>query len=1385
MSTTTSSSCVSDPLLDTPLLFQDLPFADLSFDSLTTSLLSRPSFPCITFFSLNVNKANYIGHAVLNSFVDSADVILFQEPWKGRIGTSRSNSSPDGTSIYGMVHQRSWTSYIPVPGDVGKDSPARVAAYVSRARPDIVVRQRTDIISHPDILALELSAPRRPPFLVINVYNDANCSALTALMSSTLPDLPTIITGDFNLHHEAWAMEESTPSSAAEPVVEWLENKGFSLLNQPGEVTFDRAGQLSVLDLTWVSKSALDLDLVRDWAIRHDLNICSDHFPTVWHSPTGHNPPPTDNLPRFRFNPDRMEEWMAVFDSVASPLFTQEFLSSEDVTNDILEEAVSVMDRAMVEASSRTMKAPHFKQRISPWFTQEVKAAISRARAAHRHLRLARTQSPQTLRWAGIAYRVARRKVRRVVAKAKRDWALHFAGDVATRDVWKLTSWYKGVRRHTVPHLTRPDGSTAVSSEDKCPLFHQTFFPPPPPVHVDDFNPALPRENTRPFVDVTPQEVENCLKKTSNKSAPGYSGVSYQAIKWVWAIHPDWLMFVIKWSLRLGVHNDRWKRSVTVVLPKPGKPRYDTPKSYRPIQLLECLGKLVEKIVAKRITYDCGKYNILPPEQFGGRSSSSCVDAGLSLVHDIEHAWKRGLVASVLAIDIKGFFDHVNRRRLIRILWEAGFPIPIVRWVESFLTDRQAAVKVDGYIGDMLPVHNGIPQGSPISPILSVLYSAGIILEIREATDLVTFLGIPLLPRSYIDDFAILVISESIVDNVRVLSEGLDRLISLLGAVGMTIDPDKLDLIHFSKRPGNSIGAHSVTCTVDGQRIVVEPKKVMRWLGIFFDTKLTFSEHVKIMSNRARSIINGLRCLSNTIRGLSQSHLRILYKTCVIPVMTYASAVWYRTEKRQLALIKSLEVTQNKALRLISGGFRTSPTLSIQALSHVPPIRLTLERLSSGAAIRLSKLPLSSLVSQRLPNAWRDGQPPSDYVPFPPLDVLPHSHPSHFSIIESLSSRSSPHAERCFPYSDLCAPHFVNPLLTSPSFSTRIEPTSDPDSRRVIVASINRRLIRSSATDLSFFCDGSRKRCGEGKKRSGLGVVIYRGNTIQDSISVGLGRRSSVFDAEMFALALSAKRALELVSSGDVTSISFYSDSASALRLITSTNVHPSQVASFLFVRRVSQILSDFPHIQISLEWSPGHAGVIGNEKADSAAKAGTRRPPVLYPTIAYFKAKANSSINRQWRKTVKSRTPSSGTEFLNHFPITRTPIPFFRSTDREIYGRVTQTLTGHGYTGEYYAKRVPSESPWCPCSSAGAPILMTRLHILRECNRYASHRHILTSAIPDLMDPSWSPAMLGEIKRALPALATFLKSSGAFTKLGTPFRLNLILPPPRDPRPP
>jgi hypothetical protein len=75
-------------------------------------------------------------------------------------------------------------------------------------------------------------------------------------------------------------------------------------------------------------------------------------------------------------------------------------------------------------------------------------------------------------------------------------------------------------------------------------------------------------------------------------------------------------------------------------------------------------------------------------------------------------------------------------------------------------------------------------------------------------------------------------------------------------------------------------------------------------------------------------------------------------------------------------------------------------------------------------------------------------------------------------------------------------------------------------------------------------------------------------------------------------------------------------------------------------------------------------------------------------------------------------------------------------------------TLSGHDYTGEYFAKMNVPESTWCLClTSDGAPVLHTHLHTFRECRRFSAHHHILEEAIPDLHDPEWTTNRLGEPK--------------------------------------
>jgi hypothetical protein len=71
-------------------------------------------------------------------------------------------------------------------------------------------------------------------------------------------------------------------------------------------------------------------------------------------------------------------------------------------------------------------------------------------------------------------------------------------------------------------------------------------------------------------------------------------------------------------------------------------------KNSRPISLLECLGKLLEKVVAKLIYRDIKKHALIPTTQFGGRNaSSSTLDGGLTLLHDIQSAHQVGLRAGI------------------------------------------------------------------------------------------------------------------------------------------------------------------------------------------------------------------------------------------------------------------------------------------------------------------------------------------------------------------------------------------------------------------------------------------------------------------------------------------------------------------------------------------------------------------------------------------------------------------------------------------------------------------------------------------------------------------------------------------------------------------
>jgi hypothetical protein len=152
--------------------------------------------------------------------------------------------------------------------------------------------------------------------------------------------------------------------------------------------------------------------------------------------------------------------------------------------------------------------------------------------------------------------------------------------------------------------------------------------------------------------------------------------------------------------LNIGYHLYIWREAIGAILPKVNKPDYSTPKAYRIIALLNCLGKISEKIIANRLAIYSEERQILHPNQLGGRRQRSAIDAVLSLVNQIEEAKSKKHITSVLFLDVKGAFDNVSKVRLIDTLHQMAFPTQILQWVSQFMSKRLISLAFDGQIED-------------------------------------------------------------------------------------------------------------------------------------------------------------------------------------------------------------------------------------------------------------------------------------------------------------------------------------------------------------------------------------------------------------------------------------------------------------------------------------------------------------------------------------------------------------------------------------------------------------------------------------------------------------------------------------------------------------
>jgi Reverse transcriptase (RNA-dependent DNA polymerase) len=120
------------------------------------------------------------------------------------------------------------------------------------------------------------------------------------------------------------------------------------------------------------------------------------------------------------------------------------------------------------------------------------------------------------------------------------------------------------------------------------------------------------------------KEFQDALK-TCNGSSSGPDDIHYEMIKQLGEKEKEMLLGIYNDIWQQGCYPEEWRKALTIPIQKPGKDP-ENPESYRPISLTSCLGKVMEKIVNRRLVYILEERKLIPEQQYGFRCGRSTID---------------------------------------------------------------------------------------------------------------------------------------------------------------------------------------------------------------------------------------------------------------------------------------------------------------------------------------------------------------------------------------------------------------------------------------------------------------------------------------------------------------------------------------------------------------------------------------------------------------------------------------------------------------------------------------------------------------------------------------------------------------------------------------
>ena len=238
-------------------------------------------------------------------------------------------------------------------------------------------------------------------------------------------------------------------------------------------------------------------------------------------------------------------------------------------------------------------------------------------------------------------------------------------------------------------------------------------------------------------------------------------------------------------------------------------------------------------------------------------------------------------IAGIVTIDVREAFDEVFPGRLLLRLRQQGWPLPVLAWVRSYLTDRTASITLDEETSQPFDLLCGLPQGSPVSPILFLLYVESI-------------LKLPLLRSGrggrfgYADDACFPAEGRTLSSCRLALQATLYQVREWGESNGILFAEEKTELQYFT--PGTRPPLEE---PIQAGSYQVAPNKTTRWLGVHFDRRLTFKARVELACARANKIASHVKHLRGTTYGADLALICQTVQGCALTSLFYGCKTWF------------------------------------------------------------------------------------------------------------------------------------------------------------------------------------------------------------------------------------------------------------------------------------------------------------------------------------------------------------------------------------------------------------------------------------------------------------------------------------------------------------